>query len=159
MLGSIGAVVAGGALAGCSTETENGDGGDGGSDGGDGGDGGASGTVEAPSDVADYLDGANGYDGVQDMTGTEEPTVDVGSGDGFGFGPAAIQVSTGTTVVWEWTGQGTPHNVVHEDGDFESELISEEGATFEYTFEESGTYLYYCQPHQQMGMKGAVVVE
>ncbi|PSP91806.1 halocyanin domain-containing protein, partial [Halobacteriales archaeon QS_4_66_20] len=59
----------------------------------------------------------------------------------------------------EWTGEGGGHNVVDEDGKFESEIVSEGGHTFEYTFEESGTTRYYCAPHKASGMKGAVVVE
>ena len=58
------------------------------------------------------------------------------------FSPAAIQVDSGTTVTWEWTGEGGAHNVVHEDGEFESDLQEEDGATFEHTFEEEGNFLY-----------------
>jgi halocyanin-like protein len=82
-----------------------------------------------------------------------------GNGGNFAFDPAAIRVSSGTTVVWNWTGQGAQHNVVAEDGSFESELTEEEGFTFEHTFSESGTYEYACTPHRSLGMKGAVVVE
>ncbi|MDS0281665.1 plastocyanin/azurin family copper-binding protein [Halomicroarcula sp. S3CR25-11] len=49
--------------------------------------------------------------------------------------------------------------MVHERGDFESDLTAEEGSTFEHTFESAGTYLYYCAPHLGFGMRGAVVVE
>ncbi|MHB9285614.1 halocyanin domain-containing protein [Halobacteriales archaeon Cl-PHB] len=119
-----------------------------------GGGGGGGGTP----DFGGYLDDANLYEGsVQDLRG-EDPTVSVGAGEGFAFDPPAIHVDNGATVTWEWTGQGGSHNVVHEDGDFESELKQESGATFEHTFEEDGIYTYYCQPHKAMGMKGAVVV-
>ncbi|MHB9285603.1 halocyanin domain-containing protein [Halobacteriales archaeon Cl-PHB] len=122
----------------------------GGDEGGDGGGG--------TPDFGGYLDDANLYEGsVQDLRG-EDPTVSVGAGEGFAFDPPAIHVDNGATVTWEWTGQGGSHNVVHEDGDFESELKQESGATFEHTFEEDGIYTYYCQPHKAMGMKGAVVV-
>jgi halocyanin-like protein len=82
-----------------------------------------------------------------------------GNGGYLAFDPAAVRVSSGTTVTWEWTGQGGSHNVVAEDGSFESELVAEEGHTFSHTFEESGAYRYYCQPHETLGMNGAVVVE
>jgi len=151
-------------LAGCS----GGGGGDGGGDGDTGGDGsdgdgsdGGDGDGNVPSEVDDYLSGAQNYDGsVSDATGEDNPTVDVGAGSGLAFGPAAIRVSTGTTVTWEWTGQGGGHNVIAEDETFDSgEAVSEEGTTFEYTFEETGNYLYYCDPHKVSGMKGAVIVE
>jgi halocyanin-like protein len=162
VLRGIGVTAMAGALAGCSTETQSGgDGGDGGSDGGDGGSDGGDGGV--PSDVSDYLSDANGFDDtIVDATGESGPTVDVGAGDqGLAFGPAAIRISTGTTVTWEWTGEGGGHNVVHEGGEFTSgdEYVSEAGHTYEYTFEESGNYTYYCTPHQGLGMLGAVVVE
>ena len=161
VLRGIGVTAMAGVLAGCSTETQNGgDGGDGG--GGDGGGDGGGGSV--PSEVDDYLSDANGYDGsISDMTGESNPTVDVGAGDqGLAFGPAAIRVSTGTTVTWEWTGEGGGHNVVADDDTFssgDSDYVSEAGHTYEYTFESAGNYMYYCVPHQGLGMLGAVVVE
>jgi halocyanin-like protein len=112
----------------------------------------------APSEVESYLSDANTYDGVEDMTGQSEVTVEVGAGQGLAFSPAAIQVDPGTTVTWEWTGEGGAHNVMDEDGNFESELTQEEGFTFTHTFEEEGITQYYCQPHKGVGMKGAVVV-
>jgi halocyanin-like protein len=123
------------------------------------GDGGSGGSTDA---VEEYLADTDNYDGVVDETGASEVTVAVGSeanGGNFGFGPAAVRVSAGTTVVWEWTGLGSSHNVVAEDGSFESELVGEESHTFSRTFEESGTVEYYCTPHRTMGMKGVVVVE
>lgn len=121
--------------------------------------GGSSGSTAA---VEEYLSNADNYDGVVDETGASEVTVTVGSeanGGNFGFDPAAVRVSTGTTVVWEWTGLGSSHNVIAEDGSFESELVADEGHTFSQTFEEPGTVEYYCTPHRTMGMKGVLVVE
>ncbi|EJN60771.1 halocyanin domain-containing protein [Halogranum rubrum] len=108
-----------------------------------------------------WFDDVSNYDGTVDRTGQERVTVKVGTranGGGNGFGPAAVEVSTGTTVVWTWTGSGGTHNVVAENGAFESQYASKKGYTFEHTFEETGTYTYYCQPHIGMGMKGAVRV-
>lgn len=151
VLKGIGAVAIIGTLAGCSS---NGGNGGGGNDDDDGGSGNA--------EVDSYLSETTNYDGIEDVTGQSELTVDVGveANDGpFGFGPAAIRIDAGTTVVWEWTGEGGDHNVVHEDGEFESELTDEEGFTFEYQFDEAGTSLYKCEPHASVGMKGAVIVE
>ncbi len=142
------------ALAGCSAGG-GGDGGDG-DDGGDGGDGG-----DARS-FGGWFDGVGNYDGVTDATGQDAVTVSVGAagnGGNFGFDPAAVTVSPGTAVTWEWTGEGSPHNVVADDGSFESETASEEGFTFEHAFDSAGEYRYVCEPHESMGMKGVVVVE
>ena len=160
------------ALAGCGGG--GGDGGDGssggsdgsdgsdggsGSDGSDGGGGGSSETLSEEPNYDGFLSDVSNYDATVDMRDADEVTVDVGANDGLTFGPAAVAVSTGTTVVWEWTGQGGQHNVAASDGAFESETVGEEGHTFEHTFEEAGTYTYVCTPHEAVGMKGAIYVE
>jgi halocyanin-like protein len=126
---------------------------------------GGSGVAAAQSDsqFGGWFDGVSNYDGVVDMTDQDEVTVGVGTeanGGFYGFGPAAVRISPGTTVVWEWTGEGGGHNVVAEDGTFSSgqDFVSEAGYTYEYTFENEGTYRYVCVPHETLGMKGAVVV-
>lgn len=138
-------------LAGCSGGS---DGGDGGSDGGDGG-------GSKPS-FDGWLEDVSNYDGVEDRTDTDTTTVKVGvdaNGGAYGFGPAAMTVAKGTTVKFEWTGKGAQHNVVDQDGAFESDLYQEAGVHFEHQFTSTGTYKYYCQPHKALEMKGVIVVE
>jgi halocyanin-like protein len=123
-----------------------------------GGDGSGSG-----NEIANYLADVGNYDGsVADMTGQGEVTVEVGAsgnGGGFAYGPPAVRIDAGTTVVWDWIGQGGLHNVVAESGAFDSgEPVSGDQASFEFTFEETGVYLYFCNPHKALGMKGAVEV-
>jgi halocyanin-like protein len=158
------------ALAGCS-----GGGGGGGGGGGsenDGGGGQSDGGTATETESSDggggtasfdgWMENVGNYDGVVDETGSDAVTVAVGAegnGGAYAFDPPAVRVSSGTTVVWEWTGQGAQHNVAADGGGFESDLSSEEGFTFEQTFSESGTYTYVCTPHQTLGMKGVVVVE
>ena len=124
---------------------------------------GATGTAAAQSGpFGGWMSDVGNYEGVVDATGQSEVTVTVGaSGNGgnFAFGPAAVQVDPGTTVLWEWNGEGGQHNVVAEEGgDFESELAAEAGITFDQTFESEGIVKYYCTPHRALGMKGVVVV-
>ncbi|GAA0220828.1 hypothetical protein GCM10009000_039720 [Halobacterium noricense] len=130
-------------LAGCTAGGDDGEDGSGGSERFDG-----------------YLSDAEGFDGsVADRTGDSEVTVAVGAGDrGYAFDPAAVRVSPGTTVVWEWTGAGSRHNVVDEDGAFESEYYATEGETFSREFTDPGVTKYYCSPHRNLGMKGVVEV-
>ena len=140
-----GAAIATSTLAGCGSDGGDGDGGD-----------------DVPQAIDDHMDGANEYDGsVDDQTGEDEVTVEVGAGDGFAFDPAAVRVDAGTTVTWEWTGEGGQHNVAstgESDAEFQSEMFQEAGEHFEYTFEEAGNMLYVCEPHEGQGMKGAVEV-
>ena len=123
---------------------------------------GTAGTAAAQPSFGGWMSDVGNYSEVADQTGNSEVTVQVGTeanGGAFGFGPAAVQVDPGTTVVWEWTGEGGQHNVVAQDGgSFESDLVAEAGFTFEHTFEEEGVTTYYCQPHRSLGMKGVVVV-
>jgi halocyanin-like protein len=113
-----------------------------------------------PQEVQDYLSDVGNYDGVQDMTGQDSVTIEVGAqgnGGAFAFAPAAVRIDSGTTVTWEWTGEGGQHNVVHEGGNFESELKA--SGSFEQTFDSSGSVRYFCQPHKSLGMKAALIVE
>jgi len=150
VLRASGALAAGTLLAGCS-----------GGSGGSGGDDPTDSSGDGGQSLDGWFDGVSNYDGGTEKTDSDAVTVEVGVDGNNGtnaFGPAELTVSTGTTVTWEWTGDGR-HNVVAEDGSFESDYHSSEGATFEHTFEETGTYKYACVPHKSMGMKGAIVVE
>ncbi|WP_256403511.1 halocyanin domain-containing protein [Halorubrum salinum] len=158
-----GAALALGTLAGCSG---GGDGGSGGNGGGDDSGGGSEAEAldDVPSALDEYLSDARLYDGsILDYTGEDEVTVRVGAGDvGFAFDPPAIRVDAGTTVVWEWTGQGGAHNVQSAEdsaSEFNSgSAVTEEGTTFEQTFDSAGIQLYYCLPHQTSGMLGGIDV-
>jgi halocyanin-like protein len=127
-------------------------------EGGDGGGGGGGGQP----DFGNWFDNVGNYDGsVVDARGESEVTIGVGTagnGGNLAFDPPAVHVDTGTTVVWEWTGEGGSHNVVEQEGAFESDLSAEEGFTYEQTLSESGIVNYYCNPHRGQGMKGSVVV-
>lgn len=109
-----------------------------------------------------YLQPTANFDGsVVDAHGKSETSVLVGAAGNGGaraFAPPAISVDLETTVVWEWSGQGGAHNVVHENGTFESELETEADHTFEHTFDSAGVFKYYCTPHLRNGMKGVVRV-
>ena len=109
----------------------------------------------------EWFSNVDNYDGTVDKRGSDRVTITVGaSGNGgaFAFGPAAVHVAPGTTIVWKWTGNGGSHNVVAEDGSFESQLIGEAGYTFEHTVEGEGIITYACSPHKTLGMKGAIAV-
>ncbi|SMO69779.1 halocyanin domain-containing protein [Halorubrum cibi] len=163
-------------LAGCSgggatsgSDGGDGGGGDGGGDDGDGSGGSDGSGGDGGGGDADYLseepnydgwfEGVGNYEATVDRTDADEVTVEVGAADGLSFGPAAVAVTPGTTVVWEWTGEGGDHNVSEVDGAFESETVGEAGHTFEHAFEESGVHTYVCTPHEAVGMKGAVYVQ
>lgn len=145
---------AGVALAGCSSSDDSSSDGSGDGDGGgsdDGGDGGA----------------------------TQTTTVDMN--DELAYVPKTIEVSAGSEVVWENVGTIGHTVTAYEDkipddaaffasGDFDSEQAAKdgygegqggnvaEGETYSHTFETTGTYEYYCIPHEMNGMVGTVEV-
>lgn len=112
-------------------------------------------------EYSDWFENVENFEEFADHTGSDAITVAVGAGDdGWQFDPPAISITPGTTVEWEWTGEGGPHNVVSENRDWENPggTTSEAGHTWERTFEDGGTHLYKCVPHEGVGMKGAVFV-
>lgn len=113
-------------------------------------------TDDQKIDFDGWFDNVDNYEGVVDIRGRDEVTIEVGAGH-LQFSPPAVLVDPGTTIVWEWV--GGRHNVIEENGAFSSELAQERGFTFEQTFEEPGVTKYFCSPHVSAGMKGAIVVD
>jgi halocyanin-like protein len=115
-------------------------------------------------DWGGWLDGVDG--GYEDLRGESEVTVQVGaSGNGgaFAFSPAGVWIDPGTTVMWEWTGEGGGHNVAGEEGPASLDSGSAVDTTgveyeFEFTEEHAGITKYVCQPHRSLSMFGAVAV-
>lgn len=73
--------------------------------------------------------------------------------DNFRFEPSTLEVSTGTTVTWtnddainHTATAGTPE-APEETFDID---LPEEGATGSHTFDEAGTFPYFCQVHESM---------
>lgn len=132
-------------LAGCGGDGGDGggDGSDGGSDGGDGG-----GATSTPTS-------GSGGGGTQEIT--------VGPGGDLVFDPAEVTVSAGTTVEWVW--DSSFHTVTPEsqpdgaDWSGTGTETQDEGYTHSHTFDVTGTYEYYCDPHRGSGMVGTLTVE
>ncbi len=89
--------------------------------------------------------------------GAQGEEVTVGMEDNF-FDKADITVEPGTTVTWVQRGQ-YGHTTTSYDGLWDSGLIEgNTDGTYSYTFEKPGTYEYFCEPHEEMGMVGTVTV-
>lgn len=73
------------------------------------------------------------------------------------FEPEDITVEAGTTVTWEWVETQAPHNVVADDDTFNSGDLMTEGS-YSFTFDQPGTYSYFCVAHKTAGMVGTVTV-
>jgi plastocyanin len=80
-------------------------------------------------------------------------TMTVGVNDNS-FEPKTINVQPGTTVRWVNQGKHT-HTMTSRDGRWDSGDVPP-GASYSATFQNPGTYHYYCRHHQ--GMEGTIVV-
>ena len=88
-----------------------------------------------------------------------ETTITVDSTN-FRFTPASVTISEGETVRFLWNGELLPHNAVETNGLFDSGEPSR-NVDYSFIFEvgSNGTYEYVCEPHEDMGMVGTIVVE
>ena len=75
------------------------------------------------------------------------------------FTPSTLTINEGDTLRFVWGGQALPHNSVEENGVFDSG-DPERAVDFEHVFDydSSGTYNFFCEPHEAVGMTGSVTV-
>src|SRR5829696_5383987 len=72
----------------------------------------------------------------------------------FAFEPGTVSVPVGATVTWTNTGT-RPHTVTADDGSFDSGRL-DPGEQFSQTFDQPGTFSYFCGFHPDM--QGSIVV-
>jgi plastocyanin len=107
--------------------------------------------------------------------GGSSAAVTVTMAEGQRFTPTTAIVQAGTTITFV-NESSEAHTVTAREGvpayfasgGFESEeeardnladaLVGQEG-TYEVTFDEPGTYEYFCIPHEQQGMRATIEVE
>ncbi len=73
---------------------------------------------------------------------------------GRAFGPNTVRIARGGTVTWS-NDDDREHTVTSTSGSFDSGVLAE-GATWDATFETTGTFAYLCAIHPEM--TGTVVV-
>ena len=99
-----------------------------------------------------------------------QATVQVGDiwfcDESFEAGVCETTINIGETVVWDFDGSDLPHTTTEcgascdaptESPIWDSGLIGD-GSTFEYTFSEPGTFLYYCEVHPTL-QRGIIMVQ
>ena len=72
--------------------------------------------------------------------------------DNLEFQQKKLSVKKGTTVTWK-NNDTASHNVVFDDsskGQVEGGKLIQKGETLSFTFNEVGSYPYFCQPHPFM---------
>ena len=76
------------------------------------------------------------------------------------FSPNTITLMEGDSVRFFWSGELLPHNAVEDSGLFDTgEPSTEVDYTYTFSFGENGTYEYVCEPHEDLGMVGTIIVE
>jgi plastocyanin len=121
---------------------------------------GESGYPEATSGPAQPAQSTSGTEKEDESTGAVAGSVAV---NGHTFDPPEVHIKAGQAVKWTWV--AGRHNVVSggsctPDGKFTSGTSTDgPPATYEHTFDEPGTYPYYCDPHCGIGMTGKVIVD
>ena len=76
------------------------------------------------------------------------------------FSPDTITLMEGDSVRFFWSGELLPHNAVEDSGLFDTgEPSTEVDYTYTFSFGENGTYEYVCEPHEDLGMVGTIIVE
>ncbi|QGG95596.1 plastocyanin/azurin family copper-binding protein [Actinomarinicola tropica] len=98
-----------------------------------------------------------GGNGGGDAAGADSEEVEVGPADvtivNFAYEDPEFTTTAGSTVTWVNEG-AAPHTVTGEG--FDSSIIRS-GRGWTHTFEEPGTYEYWCSNHESM--TGTIVVE
>lgn len=95
----------------------------------------------------------------------------VTEGSDYYFDPIGLFVESGETITFE-IDSGSHSATAYKEGNglasvtripdgaeaWDSGVLSQQGATFEHTFETAGTYDCFCTPHKSLGMVGRIVV-
>ncbi|MFT4921521.1 MAG: plastocyanin [Haloarculaceae archaeon] len=126
----------------------------------------------AESEHSDEESGHDDEGGHDEAVGAPSETAEVRmitEDGGYHFEPHVVRVNVGGTVTWNNESGSHSTTAYHPDNDqpqlvpdgaaaWDSGIVSEQGATFEHTFETEGVYHYYCTPHESLGMLGSVIV-
>ncbi len=92
---------------------------------------------------------------------SETYTVKMGTDNGqLKFEPSFLTIKQGDTIEWVMNKIG-PHNVIVDGAPSISHknMLMAPGSSYTSTFDEAGSYSFYCAPHRGAGMKGKVIVE
>ncbi len=86
-------------------------------------------------------------------TGVEEERIEMAE---LAFTPDTLTVASGATVVWANADETLSHTSTSDDDLWSSGNLAV-GDEFSHTFDEAGTFAYFCEIHPTM--RGTIVVE
>jgi plastocyanin len=85
----------------------------------------------------------------------QQPATTTISIDNFSFTPMDLTVPAGTQITWT-NKDDVPHTIVSIDHQFKSKTLDTD-ETFSFTFQNPGTYEYFCSIHPRM--TGKIIVK
>lgn len=98
-----------------------------------------------------------------DDDGTSDTTAGGDTADGVtivmentSYDPANVTVEVGTTVTWVHQDGGLAHTTTSATGEWDSGEMTD-GDEFSFTFEETGSFAYFCEFHPGV-MTGTITV-
>ena len=95
---------------------------------------------------------------LQDEGEVHTVTVD-GFGSNIRFVPETLTINEGDSVRFLWSGQLLPHNAIEVNEVFNSgDAMRNVDYTYNFTYNQSGVYEFYCEPHRDLGMLGEITV-
>ncbi|MEF8882468.1 MAG: plastocyanin/azurin family copper-binding protein [Halapricum sp.] len=131
---------------------------------------GLAGCASSPTQNTDGGGDGHGHTGsIGPATDSAEVAVNTTEDGEQHFEPHAVHVAVDGTVTWRLESGTHTATAYHPDNDqprlvpegttsWDSGMLSEQGETYEHTFETEGVYHYYCLPHETQGMIGSVIV-
>jgi plastocyanin len=94
--------------------------------------------------------------GSKDVSGESELDLEL---DDFYFKPTVLTGTAGETLMLHLENEGsTEHNLSVSDQGIDQDVEDGGDADVTVTFPESGTLLFFCKYHQDMGMRGALEI-
>ena len=97
---------------------------------------------------------------IEEQANSQEEVVVTVDSTNLRFSPESVTITEGDSVRFFWSGELLAHNAVSYDGLFDSGDASR-NVDYSFIFEvgTNGTYEYLCEPHEEFGMIGTIVVE
>ena len=97
---------------------------------------------------------------IEEQAITQEEVVVTVDSTNLRFSPESVTITEGDSVRFFWSGELLAHNAVAYDGLFDSGDASRNvDYSFKFEVGTNGTHEYLCEPHEEFGMTGTVVVE
>ena len=83
---------------------------------------------------------------------------DSGGRGPFAFDPVDLSFSAGEVVSFTFVSESQYHTFTVEELGIDEDVDGGETVSFDFTFDEPGTYTLICIPHQALGMVGTITV-